>query len=219
MADPGAFPDSHTTSTYTTTTTQQAAPASYQFTVDTGYVKSVPGILKIVEIIVGFLYWTVVASYSFYFGGYSWIIFVAVTAWVFTLILFLLFLFQLAQRVTIINWVLTELINNAADCLLHFIAAIIISVRAGQLSILPEHGKLVWGCLCGWTLVVLYGLSTFFNFRDFQAMGGTSSLRFPGQQTTMATTTTTTTTVVQQQSTGPADEKVQDPPPYPGGPF
>eukprot|EP00057_Strongylocentrotus_purpuratus_P019298 XP_011673772.1 PREDICTED: plasmolipin-like [Strongylocentrotus purpuratus] len=175
--------------------------------------------------IIGFLYWTVVASFSFYYGygrysfaGYSWVIFVAVSAWVTTLILYILFLFALTKRVTIINWVLTELINNAADCLLHFIAAIIISVRAGQFTGASQHGKLVWGCLCGWTLVVLYGISTFFNVREFQAMGGVSTLRFPGQATTTTTTTTTTTHQVEQPPDS-VDEKGQNPPPYPGGPF
>eukprot|EP00057_Strongylocentrotus_purpuratus_P012288 XP_011666762.1 PREDICTED: plasmolipin-like [Strongylocentrotus purpuratus] len=194
MAETGGFPDTHTTSTYSPTTTTQTASPRVRCTIDKGYATSLPSIIRIVEIIVGFMYWTVVSSYWFgcvnhSTGWYNWVIFVSVTTWVITVILFIFFLLSLTKQVTIINWMLTELINNAAACLLHFIAAIFISIKAGQPAGRYEHGKIIWGCMCGWTLVVLYGIGTFFNVREFQAMGGLGTLRLPGQA---ATTTTTT---------------------------
>ncbi|XP_030831952.1 plasmolipin-like [Strongylocentrotus purpuratus] len=152
MAETGGFPDTHTTSTYSPTTTQQTASPRVQCTIDKGYATSLPSIIRIVEIIVGFMYWTVVSSYWFgcvnhSTGWYNWVIFVSVTTWVITVILFIFFLLSLTKQVTIINWVLTELINNAAACLLHFIAAIFISIKAGQPAGRYEHGKIIWGCL------------------------------------------------------------------------
>ena len=46
-----AFPDKHTTATYTTTTHQTSSAQPVNFTVDKGYALSPAGILRIIQIV------------------------------------------------------------------------------------------------------------------------------------------------------------------------
>ncbi|XP_022091925.1 plasmolipin-like isoform X2 [Acanthaster planci] len=200
MDDP-AFPDSHYTSTTTattTTTTVQSPPLK----VDIGYVKSIPGILRIVQILLNLMALIMIAVCVFW-NGYP--IFVCVTAMVFTIFLFILFLIHLDKRITVINWPATDLINNIIWSIQHFISACILAARAANRWYWYNyyHGCAAFTAVLGFALFILYGVSTFFSFRQFQAGGGLSQLRGRGGQSATATTVTTSTT---QQ--GP-------PPPYP----
>ncbi|XP_072019759.1 uncharacterized protein [Amphiura filiformis] len=152
--------------------------------------------------------------YRVWFGGVVWALFVGISCWVFTVIFYIIFVLGVQRKVTVINWVFTELINNAIWCFLHLIAAIVVSVAAGKrwTCLLGGDGKLDFGAIAGWVLCILYGVSLFFNVRDFQGMGGINSVRFGGGSTTATTTTTTThqsTVVTSNEGT------VEPPPPYP----
>ncbi|XP_072019749.1 uncharacterized protein [Amphiura filiformis] len=263
MADPvdPGFPTSHTTKT---TTQQYAVEGSGagggRIAFDKAYFMSIPGIIRLVQILVGFLYWEVLISYEcvfggvvwalfvgvscwvftviFYiifvlgvqrkvtvinwvftyigcvFGGVGWALFVGISCWVFTVIFYIIFVLGVQRKVTVINWVFTELINNAIWCFLHLIAAIVVSVTAGKrwTCLLGIDGKLDFVAIAGFVLCILYGVSLFFNVRDFHGMGGINSVRFGGGTTTATRTTTTThqsTVVTSNEGT------VEPPPPYP----
>ncbi|XP_022091924.1 plasmolipin-like isoform X1 [Acanthaster planci] len=209
MDDP-AFPDSHYTSTTTattTTTTVQSPPLK----VDIGYVKSIPGILRIVQICVLLLYWILLASCPV--GGYP--LGISIVSWIFTIIFFVIFLLQLDKRVPAVHWVLTELFHDLGWAILHFIAACLVANFAANIysfGFYYNHGCVSFSAVLGFAVTILYGISTFFDFRRFQAGGGLSRLT-GGSGATGAPAATTTTTVT---TTEYSAEKGGDmPPAYP----
>ncbi|XP_033626374.1 CKLF-like MARVEL transmembrane domain-containing protein 8 [Asterias rubens] len=202
MDDP-AFPDSHTTTTTTTTSTVQSPP----LTIDKGYITSIPGILRIVEIAVGLLYWILLAAARGYAVGFP--LFVGISCWMLTIGFFAIFVLSLDKRVTVINWLLTEMINNLVWTVLHFIGACIVAGRAAN-HFFFRHGVVSFAAVLGFALLFLYAVSTFFNFRVFQAGGGLARLTGGSGGAGGATTTTTTTTEY------PPEKDMDAPPPYTG---
>ncbi|XP_038069971.1 CKLF-like MARVEL transmembrane domain-containing protein 8 [Patiria miniata] len=208
MDDP-AFPDSHytttTTGATTTTTTVQSPPLS----VDKAYLMSPPGILRLVQIVLGLLYWILLVSCASY-GGFP--IAMSIMAWIFTLFFFVVFLLQLDKRVPAVHWVLTVLLHDLGWTVMHFICACIVANWAASpwIGYYYRHGCVSFSAVLGFALFVLYGVSTFFGFRVFQAGGGLSRLT-GGSGGPGATATTTTTVTTTEYAAEKGDE---GPPPY-----
>jgi hypothetical protein len=186
MDDP-AFPDSHytTTTTTTTTTTVQSPP----LTIDKAYLMSLPGILRIIQIAAGLIYWILLAACCCYLG---FPLSIALISWIVTIFFFIIFLLQLNQRVTAVNWVLTELLNDLITAVFQFIAACFVAARAARFSYAYSHGCMAFAAVLGFGILIAYCLSVFLNGRIFMAGGGLN--RLMGNSGGGATTNTTVTT-------------------------
>ncbi|XP_033102088.1 CKLF-like MARVEL transmembrane domain-containing protein 4 [Anneissia japonica] len=203
--DKSEFPDTVQTTTTTTSTAYHATTTSNQgsgpgnsggIRVDQAYLRSLPSILHIVQIVVSFLYWVVLCAVEHFRVGFM--IFVGITAMITVIVYFVVFLLRLNEKIPFIAWELSELIANFVSAALFFISAIITSVRAGQANHYPDHGKLVFCSLLAWTLTFLFAASTFLSFRAF--------LAYRDRRNSERTATTTTTTTITQESS--------EPPPY-----
>ncbi|XP_038069972.1 uncharacterized protein LOC119739200 [Patiria miniata] len=148
----------------------------------------------------------IMAAVCVIWSGYP--IFVCVMAMICTIFFCVLFLMHLDKRITVINWPFTELLNNITWTILHFISACVLAKGASDWAwILRGFYHSYYGCsafaaVLGFILTILYGVSTLFSFRQFQAQGGLNRLRGHGggqQGATAATITTTTTTATAQQ--------------------
>ncbi|XP_061421613.1 CKLF-like MARVEL transmembrane domain-containing protein 8 isoform X2 [Lethenteron reissneri] len=120
MAD---FPDKVSTNT---TSSYPAAQSSSQIALDKGFVKTIPGILMILEIVFGLLVWSLVAATNYTtVPPLGWVLFVAVFFWLLTVFFFVVDLFALYTRAQNINWLLVGLVFNAFASVLYFSAAIV----------------------------------------------------------------------------------------------
>ena len=72
----------------TTTTTTTVTSSTTVITCNTSYLLSVPGILKIAEVILGLLCWALIASVggTAFSRPHQFVMFVAVTSWILTLL-------------------------------------------------------------------------------------------------------------------------------------
>ncbi|XP_052251724.1 CKLF-like MARVEL transmembrane domain-containing protein 4 isoform X1 [Dreissena polymorpha] len=147
---------------------------------DRGYVKSMRGILKVSECVldmVGFIcasvwiYWT--------HAGGAWVQFVTISAFITTLILYILHLFRIIYKLPG-PWGLIQLIYYGIYSLLMLIAAIVCAVRA------VHHSSIVAAAIFTFLATAVYVVDTFLLFRDWQSGSSTT--------TTMTETRTTTTT-------------------------
>ncbi|XP_038568306.1 CKLF-like MARVEL transmembrane domain-containing protein 7 [Micropterus salmoides] len=125
---------SHTVVTTTTTTTR----ASGDGIVNMGYTRTIPGLLKIgqmLALLVAFLCvhlvrgWPSWAAFQF---------FEVVTLWflIALIIFFLMHLFRLQGKMPCINWPLTEFFHYSVGTILIFIASIVAAVKATGVSAL-----------------------------------------------------------------------------------
>ncbi|XP_075694478.1 plasmolipin [Rhinoderma darwinii] len=144
---------------------------------DINFLRSIPGILMIVEIVLGLLVWALIAdSYYYFVPAYGWVMFVAVFCWLLTVILFIAILLQLQRRIPVVPWPLTVFIYHAAATVLYitgFIACAA-SVRTVFFSHNDYNRKAAasfFACL----VMIAYGGSTFFSFGEWRGAGSNAA--------------------------------------------
>ncbi|KAM7396347.1 hypothetical protein PAMP_019392 [Pampus punctatissimus] len=93
----------------TTETSSSSQQGDNSITViNISFIRSIPAVLMMVEIVLGLLQWALIASCPYtLFPAYGWVMFVAVTLWILTIILFFMILLRVQQKLTFIPWPLT----------------------------------------------------------------------------------------------------------------
>ncbi|XP_070692040.1 CKLF-like MARVEL transmembrane domain-containing protein 7 [Pempheris klunzingeri] len=147
---------SHTVITTTTTTTRTSGDG----VLNTGYTRTIPGLMKIgqmVALLVAFLCvhcargWPNWAAFQF---------FEVVTLWflIALLIFFLMHLFRLQGKMPCINWPLTEFFHYSVGTILIFIASIVAAVKSVGVS------ALVVGSVFGFIATFLMAVSLWTSY-------------------------------------------------------
>ncbi|KAF5895058.1 plasmolipin, partial [Clarias magur] len=91
--------------------------------IDLNFIKSVPGILLLVEIVFGLLVWALISSAAYWaVPAYGWVLFVSITLWILTIVLFIILTFGMRQNVPFVSWPLALLVFYAVACILYFTA-------------------------------------------------------------------------------------------------
>ncbi|XP_071817248.1 plasmolipin-like [Apostichopus japonicus] len=157
MAD-GDFPDSYETKT-TTTTTSSTTVCTY----NVAYIQTLDGMLRIAEIVVGLIYWICVAAAGWYPGG-GFVLSATIIIWIFTIIIFCLYLFMIVERITIINWPLSEFISNIIWAICHFIGIIRLLVTVTKYARYLPFGFWV-SFICSFGITFLYAFHAFLGFK------------------------------------------------------
>ncbi|KAM5138323.1 plasmolipin isoform 1-T1 [Mantella aurantiaca] len=145
---------------------------------DISFLKSIPGILMMIEIVLGLLVWALVADSNYWpVPAYGWVMFVAVFCWLVTLIFFVLILLQLQRRISIIPWPLVLFIYHAAATLLYVTAFITCaaSVRVNVYVPGNNFNKRAAASFFACLVMIAYGGSTFFSFTDWRGPGGNAA--------------------------------------------
>ncbi|CAM9568427.1 unnamed protein product [Lampetra planeri] len=174
MAD---FPDKVSTNT---TSSYPAAQSSSQIALDKGFVKTIPGILMILEIVFGLLVWSLVAATNYTtVPPLGWVLFVAVFFWLLTVFFFVVDLFALYTRAQNINWSLVGFGYNLAAAVIYLTAAI---ADAASSNIYEgyERSHLVASTFFAFVVTLLYGGSCFCDFRAWQGTHAPNAPSNPG---------------------------------------
>uniref|UniRef100_T1JEB9 MARVEL domain-containing protein n=1 Tax=Strigamia maritima TaxID=126957 RepID=T1JEB9_STRMM len=180
MATTGNFPSSHTTTTTTTSTRVVIAPCRF----DPSYISTIPGILKLVVIILNFIGFICIMA-SGYAGSThprgSWFNFVAVTGfWVSGTLLFM-YLFHGIERLHMIPWLLLEFVFCLVWTIFYLIGA---SLVAAWASASEAYGA---AAFFGFVAMVVYGYDTFIKFRGWRSGNIAQGERQMSSSTTTAT--------------------------------
>ncbi|XP_075045377.1 plasmolipin [Mixophyes fleayi] len=144
---------------------------------DVNFIRSIPGILMMVEMVLGLLVWVLVAD-SHYGSApaYGWVMFVAVTCWLLTVILFVLILLQMQRKISVVPWPIVVFGYHAAATLLYITAFITCaaSVRVGNPGV-NEHNKRAAASFFAGLVMVAYGGSAFFSFKEWRGAGSNAA--------------------------------------------
>ncbi|XP_034829091.1 CKLF-like MARVEL transmembrane domain-containing protein 4 [Maniola hyperantus] len=174
MAEAG-FPGQHTTTTVTSSTTVQT---NIRF--DPEYLKTVPGILKVVQVscsLLGFIC-ILCSKFSVLNQGtyFSWI---SMIAFWFSGILLGLYLFHLVEKFYKIPWLKIEFVFTAVWTLLYLIAAILVGTAYYD----DAHTA---AAFFGSVATVAYALDAVVKFLAVRAGGLAQGSRVVSKQTTSA---------------------------------
>ncbi|XP_039250521.1 CKLF-like MARVEL transmembrane domain-containing protein 4 [Styela clava] len=125
------------------------------------YLKSLPGILKMVEILLCIIILICLGAAQVCSGscsGFGFLRGMAIGAMIFTLILLIVFALTLNKQLTFIHWSGTDLLNSAIDALLLIIASIVLATQSATAA---ETAAVVFGFFAA----IIYCVSAWMAYR------------------------------------------------------
>ncbi|AWP08861.1 Hypothetical protein SMAX5B_017817 [Scophthalmus maximus] len=143
---------------------------------DVSFIRSIPALLMVAEILLGLLHWALIASAPYTLvPAYGWVMFVAVTLWILTTILFFMILFGAQRKLTAVPWPLTVMAYNGIAAVVYLSAFL-----ANAASVRPYIGTYYYGTMAaaaffGAVVTLAYGASAFFAYLDWKGDGGNAA--------------------------------------------
>ncbi|XP_053304469.1 plasmolipin [Spea bombifrons] len=166
----------------TQTSTPEASTSSHRVmgfvSPDVGFLKSIPGILMLVQICLGLLVWALIADAHYHpFAAYGWVMFVAVFCWLVTLILYVIFLLQLHHKMPFIPWPLLMLVYHVAATVLYITGFITCaaSVKSTSWYLPADYNKKAAASFFACLVMISYGASSFFSFTAWRGTGSNAA--------------------------------------------
>ncbi|XP_076588164.1 plasmolipin [Chaetodon auriga] len=143
---------------------------------DMSFIRSIPAILMMAEIFLGLLHWALIASTVYaVLPAYGWVMFVAVTTWILTTILFFMILFGAPRKLTAVPWQLTVMVYYGVATVLYLTAFLTNAASVTPFSFSYFYGHLAAAAFFGAVVTVLYGVSAFFTYLDWKGDGGNAA--------------------------------------------
>ncbi|XP_075998697.1 plasmolipin [Genypterus blacodes] len=143
---------------------------------DMSFIRSVPAVLMIAEIVLGLLHWALIASARYTLvPANGWVMFVAVTLWILTTILFCMILFGAIGKLPSVPWTLTVMVYHGVATILYLTAFL-----ANAISVAPYYGYFSYGLMGGAAffaaaVTIAYGASAYFSYMDWRGDGGNAA--------------------------------------------
>jgi len=168
------FPQAHTTHTTTTTTTTVTGGRVH---LDVSYIKTIPGILRIVEIvlcIILFICAVSACSAGWSLGECGWGSFVGFMGFILVIAWLLFNLFHIHEMAANVPWLLIELIFYAIWTFFLLVAGIALAVLSARWSNVYGWGAKVSSgagaaSFFAFAAAVVFGFHTFLIFRDWRS--------------------------------------------------
>ncbi|GCC21044.1 CKLF-like MARVEL transmembrane domain-containing protein 8b [Chiloscyllium punctatum] len=122
----------------TISTTSSTYTVSFSSTArgyDKAFLKTLPGLLMIAEIVLGLLVWILIASTEYFsVSAFGWVMFVAVFYWVLTVFFLIFYITMAYTKIPQVPWTTVGLSFNASATLMYLLASIVdaISIKQAQ---------------------------------------------------------------------------------------
>uniref|UniRef100_A0A8C6XBX7 Plasmolipin n=1 Tax=Naja naja TaxID=35670 RepID=A0A8C6XBX7_NAJNA len=162
----------------TRTSTPAAEPVFRAPTLDLDFVKSPFGILMIVEIVLGCLVWALIAgTYYQPYPSYGWVMFVAIFFWMVTVILFVMYLFQLQSKFYMIPWPIVLVVFNVSASVMYATAFITsaASVEPYSWPHSPDYNRRASASFFACLVMIGYGVSSCLSIRAWRGYGSNAA--------------------------------------------
>ncbi|XP_026166889.1 plasmolipin [Mastacembelus armatus] len=154
----------------------QRLTANITTIVDMSFIRSIPAYLMMAEIVLGLLHWALITSSPYTLVPvYGWVMFVAVTLWIITTILFLMILFGAQQKLNTVPWPLAVMVYHGIATLLYLTAFLANAASIQPFSITNYYGTMAAAAFFGAVVTVAYGVNAFFSYLDWKGDGGNAA--------------------------------------------
>ncbi|XP_061773047.1 plasmolipin [Nerophis ophidion] len=154
----------------------RAGAANLSSKMDMSFVRSIPSVLMMAQICLGLLHWALIAASPYMWApANGWVLFVAVTFWLLTTVLFFMILFRVQTRLSAVPWPLTVMVYHGVATLLYLTAFL-----ANAASVQPFYysyffGHMAAAAFFAAVVTVAYGGSAFFSYLDWKGDGGNAA--------------------------------------------
>uniref|UniRef100_A0A915L447 MARVEL domain-containing protein n=1 Tax=Romanomermis culicivorax TaxID=13658 RepID=A0A915L447_ROMCU len=130
------------------------------------YLRTLAGVLKVIELILNFLVFICVIAGPFsYFAGVGWSSFVSCTAFSVTLTLLLLYIFHVVETYPTIPWLLTEMIYCIFCAIFFFITGCVLATDAVSVA---YGGAWAAGSFFAFGAMICYGFDVFLKYTSWK---------------------------------------------------
>ncbi|XP_060778939.1 plasmolipin [Neoarius graeffei] len=141
------------------------------------FIKSVPGILLLVEIVAGLLVWTLICSAAYWLvAAYGWVLFVSITLWLLTTVLFIMIILGMRQKLTSIPWPLALLVFYAVASILYFTAFLANAISVSMFGGGYDFDHMTAAAFFAIFVTVSYGTSTAFAYMEWRGARGNTAM-------------------------------------------
>ncbi|XP_034391097.1 plasmolipin [Cyclopterus lumpus] len=144
---------------------------------DMSFIRSIPAVLMMAEIFMGLLQWALIASAPYtLLPAYGFVMFVAVTLWILTTILFFMILCGAQQKLSSVPWPLTVMAYHATATVLYLTAFLANAASVYPFLRFPYfYGVLAAAAFFGAVVTIAYAASAFFSYLDWKGDGGNAA--------------------------------------------
>uniref|UniRef100_UPI00398EF9C3 CKLF-like MARVEL transmembrane domain-containing protein 8b n=1 Tax=Pristiophorus japonicus TaxID=55135 RepID=UPI00398EF9C3 len=156
-----------TISTTSSTYTVSFSSRSY----DRAFLKTLPGLLMIAEIVLGLLVWILIASTEYFsVSAFGWVMFVAVFYWVLTVFFLIFYITMAYTKIPQVSWTTVGLCFNASAALLYLLASIVDAVSINQAGE-GTHNYNCWvaSTIFAFMVTLCYSGNTYLSFQTWRA--------------------------------------------------
>ncbi|XP_077046946.1 CKLF-like MARVEL transmembrane domain-containing protein 8 isoform X2 [Agelaius phoeniceus] len=157
-------PRSHTVTTTSSSFTANLSASSSTLAYDREFLRTVPGLLMVTEIVLGLLVWTLIAGTEYFlYPAFGWVMFVAVFYWVLTVFFLIIYMTMTYTRIP------QGLCFNGSAFVLYLIAAIVDA--SSVTKDLDNHNYNSWAASSFFAFVVTscYAGNTYFSFISWRS--------------------------------------------------
>ncbi|XP_066547104.1 CKLF-like MARVEL transmembrane domain-containing protein 8b [Amia ocellicauda] len=158
------------------TTTSSSSSYSDHFSTSTlaydkHFLRTVPGILILAEIVLGLMVWTLIAGTEYFrVSAFGLVMFVAVFYWVLTVFFLIIYLTMAYTRITHVPWATVGLCFNSSAFLLYFVAAVVDAVSVRQAGH-RKHDFSSWAASSFFAFMVslCYAGNAYFSYKSWRS--------------------------------------------------
>lgn len=141
------------------------------FYIDVNFIKSIPGILLLLEIVCGLLVWALIASTHYTeFPAYGWVMFVSVTLWLLSIVLFVILFLGLDEKLPSVPWPFVLLVFYAAATVL-YLTAFLTDAASVPFPWYDQHNNLGASAFFAIVVTLIYAASSFFAYLGWRGDG------------------------------------------------
>ncbi|XP_051237051.1 plasmolipin [Dicentrarchus labrax] len=150
--------------------------ANVTIRMDMSFIRSIPAILMMAEIFLGMLQWALIASAPYTaLPAYGWVLFVAITLWILTTILFFMILFRAQQKLSAVPWPMTVMAYHGIATVLYLTAFLANAASVHPYRFTYFYGHMAAASFFGAVVTVAYGASAFFSYLEWKGDGGNAA--------------------------------------------
>ncbi|XP_042352720.1 plasmolipin [Plectropomus leopardus] len=154
----------------------QGLTANVTTMMDISFIRSIPAILMLAEIIAGLLQWALIASVPYTLvPELGWVMFVAVSFWILTCALFFVILFGTQQKLTAIPWSLTVMVYHISAAVLYLTAFLANAASVRYFNGTYLYGHMAASVFFAALATLAYGASAYFSYLEWKGDGGNAA--------------------------------------------
>lgn len=136
--------------------------------INVGYFQTVPGIIKLVQFILGII--CMACASPAYFSATSFFLFVVVVSFIATILWIFAYLLGIREALNVaVNWIFTELINTAIASILYFIGFVVQLTKWSSLPGAYSYGSNIAAGVFGLFNFLAYAAGTYFLYLEHKS--------------------------------------------------